>query len=93
MLEMKTDACCGDLVKLNKAQIDQQLESIISNLKEGDELHLFCEVDFTSNLINLMNEKFAELPVKAKMMNQDESGMTIKVKYPKAGEGCCGSCS
>lgn len=93
MLGMNEKESALEVINLNASKLNQEIESIISKIKEGDEVHLYCEVDFSTNLINVMNEKFAELPIKAKMLTKGDSGMTIKIKYPKAGEGCCGSCS
>ncbi len=78
-------------IELDKAE--SKIIDLVTNLQEGDEHLLFCKDDFSNILISVINEKFSHLPLKAKLMNQDEKGILIKIKYPKAGEGCCGCCS
>lgn len=81
------------LTTLQFETAENEIIKVITEMNEGDERHLFCAQDFSGILINIVNTQFAHLPLKAKLMSQNDEGLTIKVKYPRNGEGCCGCCS
>lgn len=83
----------NDSIEINFENAETELHNIISELKEGEERHLTCKKDFSNSLIKVINTHFSHLPLKAKLLDESSNGILIKVKYPKAGEGCCGCCS
>jgi hypothetical protein len=92
---MIVESSCNtaEIISLDLDKMESSILEIVKNLKEGEERQLFCKDDFSNVLIKIINENFAHLPLKAKLLNHDENGVLIKIKYPKEGEGCCGCCS
>ncbi len=93
---MLGENCCNDglITKaLSKENASEVLHSQISKMNEGDENYFSADYDFSAQLIEMIQKNFANLPLKAKFMEEGPKNFVIKVKYPKAGEGCCGCCS
>jgi uncharacterized protein (DUF2249 family) len=93
---MQGQECCTEnsAICLNGAEnISATISEKVKALKEGDEIFLKANHDFSKMLIEVIQNEFFELPLKAKFMEEGPTNWTIKVKYPKAGEGCCGCCS
>lgn len=83
-----------EMIKLSSTNLKEELDKIIGGMSEGQKLSLFCENDFSKNLIDLMNEKYMDLPLKAKLLSEGKDGYIIKLVYPDSkGGGCCGCCS
>lgn len=83
-----------EMIKLNEQDLSNHLDTIISKLAEGDSELLFCNSDFSQDLIDLMNQKYTTLPLKAKLLQEGANGYIIKIVYPDSkGGGCCGCCS
>lgn len=83
-----------EVIKLGNTDISEKLNNIISMMKEGDMKLVSNEKDFSKELIDLMNTKFPNIPLKAKLLTEDENDFLIKLVYPNSnGGGCCGSCS
>ena len=68
------------------------LNSKIGSLNEGDQVIFEANYDFSETLIELVNSNYAESQLRAKMLQDGPETWIIKVKIPKMGEGCCGSC-
>lgn len=84
----------NEIINLTPENLVAELDAIIGDLKEGDTKLLFCKNDFSDDLVNLMNQKYTNLPLKAKLLMQGDQGVQIKIVYPDAkGGGCCGCCS
>lgn len=93
---MLGESCCNDeLVTkcLTKENAQELLLTLIGKMNEGDENYFSADYDFSKELIETIQKNFAHLPLKAKFMEEGPKNFIIKVKYPKAGEGCCGCCS
>lgn len=91
---MQEESCCGldNVVSLSKDTMKNSIEEKIKALAVGGEIHFKGDHDFSKTLIEVLNEHFSDLPLKARFMEEGPSNWIIKIKYPKEGEGCCGSC-
>lgn len=89
-----SDSCCShdNVVLLSKDSMKQTLLEKIKSLSVGEEFHFKADHDFSRTLIEVLQENFYESPLKAKFLEEGPQHWIIKVKLPKEGEGCCGSC-